>query len=397
MSNFMSDLDKWILESVEKRSAEEPTSHPSQGVDDGNKPAATGTRASENESDVKTEVPGESVDTATGEDAEGAGRGENTPSNSIGTQAAATGEDPSVETASVKAKPEDPGTTHPAKATMGEKYSAAQLSTMADAILADIAVATAVKSVKSAQVENKVAVKAEVKAEDTSAAKSASVKDDAVEKAASADELTTAKEAGRQAAAAVVSELSGSAATSDVSPADVIDSVIKQAAADAVNSAEFLAGFLSKRAMDASDTGDMVMEETADVPEAGIDDAGMGAEDAMAAAPAEGGDIEAVVEALVNAGVTPEELIELATEGAEGDGGAGIPEEAGMPVDEAAAGLPPEAGMDEAMLAAAAPKMASAKAWKNKSTAEKCAALKATIATMVMQDAASVAKPTGRK
>ena len=387
MSNFLDDLDKWVLDALEKPASDEPTAHPSQDVDDGNQPASTGARASENESDVKAEVPGESVDEAKADEVEGPGRGENTPSNSIGTEATATGESPAVETASVKAKPEDPGTSHPAKATMGEKYSAAQLRTMGDGILADIAVAAAA-SEKRAEKDDvdeapeapkatakEVTTAAAAKKDDAESAEAPKVEveieTEGEEKESSAKEIKEAEAAGKEAASMVAGALNlTDEATEQTDPTRVVSDIRKSASADADNVAQYLAGFLSKAAEGMPEMMDeSVVEETS---EAGTPEA-EAAVDAEAVVPPAGGgaagaDLEALVQALVEAGVTPEELMALA----EGSGGGAPMEEAAV---EEAAAVP--AAAPEAMPMAAEPKLASvgSKAWKDLSGKEKRAAL----------------------
>ena len=352
MSNFLNDLDKWVLDAIEKSGAEEPTAHPSQSVDNGDQPATTDARAAENESDVKSEIIADSVDEATGEAAEGPGRGENNPITDIGTKAAPTGEDPSSETESVKPKPEDPGTAHPAKATMGEKYSAAQLRNMGDAILADIAVATAA-----------VEKTAESCAAPKVKAATAETEDMKVEAKPETDEIKKAKEAGKEAAAMVADQLDLSAQVQNAqpNPTEVIMDIRKTAAYDAGNVSDYLAGFLAKAAegeVIPQDTGEEVIEETSDAMPAGMPGAEAEMAAGMGGAPEAGGeDIDAIVEALVQAGVTPEELMALVEGqgGAEGLGAEGMGAEAVMP-EAAPEALPPEA---EAAMAEELPKMAS--------------------------------------
>ena len=83
----------------------------------GDPPATTGARASENAADVKSDVPGESVDDSAEKETV-SGAGEDTPTNTQGTVAAATGEDPE----STDSTKDDPGTSHVATAG-GEKYA----------------------------------------------------------------------------------------------------------------------------------------------------------------------------------------------------------------------------------------------------------------------------------
>lgn len=113
------------------------TTHPSKDVSDGSIPATTGARAAENEKDVKKNVPGQPVDEAKEDKMEGASK------NPL-TDAAFTGEDPSVESASAKPKfdgsadenSQGKKTTSPATSTFGDKYAA--VAARASALISDI-------------------------------------------------------------------------------------------------------------------------------------------------------------------------------------------------------------------------------------------------------------------
>jgi len=325
MSDFLSNLDKWVLEAAQdavKQAADEPSSHPSAKADDGNQPAATGARAAEQEKDVKSQVPGQTVNEAKGSDASGPGRGENSPVLNTVVKSKATGEDSAVETASAKGKPEDPGTSHPAKADMGEKFSMAQLKGIGDDILADVAVASAVQS-KSAE-----ETPAEEKKETPKVEKA---EEKAEAKAEAKVENKDAEEAGKEAAAAVIKQLNQPV----VSAEEIVNSVIKQASIDADNVADFLAGYLTKKSMDVNDTGDTVMDATSE----GAPVAGPAGEPA-GATPGED-EMEQIVQALLEAGVSPEELMALI----QGQGGAeaGAPEAAAAPAGAEMAAVAPEA------------------------------------------------------
>ena len=330
MNEILSDIDLWL-----KEAEAAPTSHPSASADDGDQPATTGARASENESDVKQDIPGDNVDSASGDQAEGPGRGENNPINSIGTKATATGEDSSVETASVKSSPDDPGTAHPAKADMGEKYSAAEALIAGDEILADISgVAAAAKQAAEAkQAEKEKAAEAEAPAEEEKEAEAEKPEEE--EKAAEAEtsdegekeaeaekpeeEEKSAEQAGAEAAEAVT-EVTGVGKEAELA-ASVLQTValniVKAAEADAKNVAEFLQGLADKQAMDAGDGGE-VMEETSEAVEEAPVEAPVEAPMPDAAAPAGDADLQELVQMLIDAGVTPEELMALAAGGAQG-------------------------------------------------------------------------------
>lgn len=96
------------------------STHPSAHADNSGQAASTGARASEYEADVKKQQGAVSVDNTPEMSQEG--RQDEVQLN-IGTNVKATGEDPSAEK-DYKGDKDDPGTTHPAKASDGEKYSA---------------------------------------------------------------------------------------------------------------------------------------------------------------------------------------------------------------------------------------------------------------------------------
>ncbi len=100
------------------------TSHPSKSEDDGTQEATEGERSSENTADVKSDVPGQSVDEASEDKMEG-------ESEHPLTEAKPTGEDPANETQSADgliggdAGKDHAGkdTKHPAKVDFGGKYA----------------------------------------------------------------------------------------------------------------------------------------------------------------------------------------------------------------------------------------------------------------------------------
>jgi hypothetical protein len=414
MSNIMDTIRSWAEERGMAKGAAEMgstgTSHPSTAVDDQDAPAQEGARAAENESDVKAQIPGETVNDAKGEEAEGAGRGENAPVHDIGVESTATGESPAIETAGTKDSPDDPGTSHPAKVDGGEKYSA--LINQGDVILADLAVVQAIGPVegeKQAESKDKKDYpeakmdaegekkdeKAEEKkdeascpkaAEDTSSSGSepetkAPEADPGEPKAAEATGATATPEAEQDAreAGAKAAELVVKAAgieSEQVKPEDVIDAVIKAAAYDAELAAEYLVGYQKAAAGDLSGleavlpAGDAQLEEGSDVGSeeetAAVDEAAAGAkvdeatadeataDEATADEAAAGGDeaaLNEIAEALVAAGVSPEQV--LASAGAD----AGMAAEAAPPPLEVSAEDKQEsktAAMKDALLKAAA-------------------------------------------
>lgn len=95
------------------------SSHPTANVDNNVQKAETGARASEYETDIKKQQGALAVDNTPEMSQEG--RQDEVQVN-IGTSAKATGEDPAAEH-DYKGDKDDPGTSHPAKANDGEKYS----------------------------------------------------------------------------------------------------------------------------------------------------------------------------------------------------------------------------------------------------------------------------------
>lgn len=350
----LADLDVYLGEIREKRAAEAGdtgTTHPSKGVDDQTRPATEGARSAENEADVKADVPGESVDEASEAEAE-------TPAKPVAmTTAKTTGEDPSNETSSAKGDKEDGTTTHPADAeTVGEKYSSFdELASaigkdpekvacdLGNALMADIAVLIGEHHVpeKAAGAE---AAPAEAPREP--------------EGEATEEELQQIAEAGYKTAAEVHAALEQG---QQQITREMVDMVVKEAASDAKMVVSYFEGLKSgaeesvnpPRGKRAAEDEEPKEEEAAPKPEeppapaAGAEDATLPPEDisalaaaaneppareegaAPAAAPEEmppeiGGApeemlgglgdvsdeevVEALSEALAEAGVTPEEL-----------------------------------------------------------------------------------------
>ena len=117
------------------------STHPSAHVDNNVQKATTGSRAAEYEADVKKQQGALAVDNTPELSQEG--RQDEVQQN-IGTTVAATGEDPAAEK-DYKGTKDDPGTSHPAKANDGEKYSSvnfkqahAKCSDLGNEILADL-------------------------------------------------------------------------------------------------------------------------------------------------------------------------------------------------------------------------------------------------------------------
>lgn len=118
-----------------------PTTHPSGKADAGTQSAPLGARARENEEDVQKDIPA-SVDATS----LNSGGDQDSRQYNIGTNQSATGEDPKVED-HYKGNKEDPGTSSPANADdIGEKYSSMQFEDLCklafdkmEGVLADLA------------------------------------------------------------------------------------------------------------------------------------------------------------------------------------------------------------------------------------------------------------------
>jgi hypothetical protein len=409
MTDVLQDIDNWLKEAAVKDAHEmgsQDTSHPSAKADDQDEPAQTGSRASENESDVKAGVPGQSVDEASGSEAEGPGRGENAPSTEIGTKAAPTGEDAANETSSARSGRPDPGTSHPANTDYGEKYS--QLLTMGDEGLADIATAQSAgdlgeKDEKGEKDTEKAAEgdaecpekdkdkkdkdkgdmkypekgkmppqlaaakkkEAEAKSE-SEKPESESEKPEAEKEAGeksegeqATDEEAQAKQAGAETADAVIDALD-LANQPEMSPQQIVEAFAKQGAVCGDMASDYLDGYLRKGAQgeeQLEESSDNEVEEAPEVEGAGPEVEGAGEE---AAVEGEGGalDIKSLIEALMAQGVTPEDL--LAGGGGEEEAAAAVPAE----------GMVPPVDEEAALAAAAAPKMAE---WNGLSHEDKVA------------------------
>ena len=117
---------------AEKRATEGvgKTTFPQESVDDGTKPATTGSHAAENTSYVKEEVPGQPIDSSP--EAKASDPKQDSLQPQIGATQSTTGTDPSAED-NYKDKKDDPGTDHPAKADSGEKYGSWDFGRLAQA------------------------------------------------------------------------------------------------------------------------------------------------------------------------------------------------------------------------------------------------------------------------
>jgi hypothetical protein len=386
------------------------TSHPSKSVDDGTQEATEGSRSAENTADVKSDVPGQPVDAAKEDKLDGA-------SENPLTTAKPTGEDPANETSSTdgliggEAGKDSSGkdTTHPAKVDFGGKYAsikeaAAGLTSRINAYNAKLAAldippkpdAKKAAASKAAAAEPATADPPEPGASAESAADpppeppAEGKGEDATKEAAASPDADVA--AGKQAAETAVAQLVKLASGKQTS-AELVTALAKHACADANLLGDMYEGIAAgateaekearvktaraqatvaydgvKTAMEtemaaggagglgSADAGADAMAFGGEGEQPGATDPGAGA-----AAGAGGGEIEQIIQALVQAGIDPNILAEidpadLAEAIAEMQGGGGG-EEAMMGAPELGApemGVPPEEGAAPELAPAAA-------------------------------------------
>lgn len=328
------------------------TTHPTKDVDNNSRPATTGSRATEYEADVKDQQGALAVDNTKPGSQEG--RQDEVQLN-IGTTAKATGEDPSVED-DYKGDKDDPGTTHPAKANDGEKYSSVSLkearekcSHLGNDILAALITAADVSPEKKAEAAPK--------------------KDEPKPAGADKAAADAAYKAGYDLAAALGIE-------KDAAEAGVRE-VCANTLREADERANLVIGYLSEKAASDDPTDEAAEGEShggeaggsgasdAPPPGGGMDamlggDPAAAGADLGAAPPSEDEALQELAMALEELGISPEELLQMISGGAGGDPAAagGIP-----PADPAMAGGAPP--MDPAAAGGMPPmgpeKMAAAK------------------------------------
>jgi hypothetical protein len=342
------------------------SSHPTAHVDNNVQKAETGARASEYEADIKKQQGALAVDNTPELPYEG--RQDEVQQN-IGTNVAATGEDPAAEH-DYKGDKDDPGTSHPAKANDGEKYSSVtfkEAMTRAASLGNDI-----LATLLNASTEKAAEMPAFLKAKKEESAKSKShgalkgdqhkldVDNDGKIEGSDLSALREGKEAAFKAGYELAAALGMSKEAAEASVREVAANTLREAD----EMADLFIGFLTSKAA-AADMGDEAAEgEDHSAPgddESGANPAGemggeaaglegmMGGEEAapMGAegAPSEDEAVQELAMALEELGIPPEALLSAL----QGEGGAGGPE--------AAMAAGPEAGM--AAGPEMAPKMAS--------------------------------------
>jgi len=341
------------------------SSHPSAHVDNNVQKATTGARASEYEADVKAQQGALAVDNTPELSQEG--RQDEVQLN-INTNAAATGEDPSAEK-DYKGTKDDPGTSHPAKANDGEKYSAvtfkeahAKCSTLGNEILADVVnFGSSAVAEKAAEMPDFLKKKTEEKKETADAGKGElkgdqhklDVDGDGKIEGSDLSNLRAGKEAAFAAGYELAAALGLNKQAAEASVRDVCANTLREAD----EMADLFVGYFGAKqagadpAEEATEGEDHAAADDVDSGEAGPAMGAMGAgpaeADLGAAPPSEDEAMQELAMALQELGISPEELLAQVA--------------GGMPAEGAApGGMPAEAMPAEAMPAEAMPKMAAA-------------------------------------
>ena len=353
----------------------DPTSQPVMKADDGTQKATTGARAAENKADVKKELGSQGI---TGQ--EDANITHKEPSDKMGTEKMTADEVKGNVGVPAKTHPPMPpeSTSHPSS-EKGEKYSSEYEQVFATGnriieAIAKLGVKTAAApapaaATKKAEEANPTAADGTPAGTMSSTktpppAKTTKQKCDAgtgecktaEEKQAAADKYKEDAQAGYFAASVLVNQIMQKEAA-DKEAAARIEGIIKVAQDDARLFADYLAGCQEATQKSASHSKKAEGEETgapAGLPPELLQGAGAPQDGggmpmppaAGAGAGAGGGDdeavIQAVAQALAEAGISPEELA-AAVQGVEGGGAGG-----GMPPPDAGGGMPPTPGPEGA-------------------------------------------------
>lgn len=345
------------------------TTHPVKDVDDSTEEASEGARSAENTADVKADQGTASVDSTSdnvaakkaaakravdGKSEEGAVNPPGTAASDqlqIGTKKQPTGEDPAVETGSVKAEKEDAAggrlgnTTHPARTNNSEldgyKYASMSIEKLAsltsqlgNELLAELATIQKRAELTPAQEQLDVNNNGKIEGSDLAALRNGSeAKED------DDDDEKSAVDAAAQAGWELAGLLSGNfdKQAADALVTSTLENIIKVAADDADKVASFCVEYereLRKQAMGDMPAGIDPAAMGGGAPAGG---APMGGPDMAAPVPGDAGggepDIEQLIALLEQLGISPEEL--EAAMAAEGGGGAGGAAPAGAP-------MPPE-------------------------------------------------------
>lgn len=337
------------------------SSHPSANVDNDGQAATEGARSSEYAADIKQQQGALAVDNTPELPQEG--RQDDVQLN-IGTNAAATGEDPSAEK-DYKGTKDDPGTTHPAKTNDGEKYSSVtfkeartRAGALGNDILANIINFGTSNLTKQSEMPAFLKEKMEGKKEEaaespeTEKAEHSGLKGDQHKLDVDNDGKIegsdlSALRAGKSASFAAGYELAAALGLSKEAAEASVREVCANTIREADEMADLFIGFVTSKMAGADPTADAAEGEDHSAPadagsgasDAPADDAapagleammggeggGMGEEMPMeAAGPEAGGGDEAVQElamALEELGIPPEALIQALSHGGGAEGG----------------------------------------------------------------------------
>lgn len=320
-------VSKMGLEKISADIADPGTAQPAEQEADRSQieDASEGARSSENSSDVKKEVIGQSIDQASPGGADNKGSASSTENITTGSF---VGEDPSVEKDYQGATP-DPGTSHPANTNQNEKYSSEQIQKAASDITAEMAEIQK-NAGEELAIENA---------------------EQAREKLA---ELLIPKEAGEKTAAE-------KDAAVDSAVGEYVEGFAKSASLVGILTADYFDGQVAQMRKDAGleemGGGEMPPEALmegaipAEALEAGVGEEGAEMdEEAMALA-------EAATEVADELGVEPEDVLDAALAEVEGEGGV---DEGGMPEEGAPEDVPLE-GIEAAASANDTPEVAEMK------------------------------------
>lgn len=325
-----------IKRAAERGATEETSTHPSADGDNNTRPATEGARSAENVSDIKEQEGPAGVD-ATAAAVPGTQQDKVMPN--IGMTQSATGEAPEIED-KYKGEKDDPGTSHPATAEMGEKYAkltfqqkVAQFNRLANEALAEVAVGMVQKRAEEDEDDD------DDKEEGSGELKGDQHKLDVNNNGKIDGSDLAALRAGKEAAYAAGYEAAARAGVSQKQAAEHVQAVLGSTMADAMQTAELVGNYLYAFAKQAAyeaegggAEGDAGMAGMAAAggempggPMGGAPEGGEGGEEALAE----------FVAALDEMGITPEEFVAAiqAGEGGEMPGG-------GMPPPDAAPAAP---------------------------------------------------------
>jgi len=321
------------------------SSHPSAHVDNDVQKADTGARAAEYEADIKKQQGALAVDNTPELPYEG--RQDEVQQN-IGTNVAATGEDPAAEH-DYKGTKDDPGTAHPAKTNDGEKYSSVtfkeardRAAALGNDILAALVNASTEKAaempafLKDKKEESKSESKSESKGELKGDQHKLDVDNDGKIEGSDLKALREGKEAAFKAGYDLAKELGLSKEAAEASVREICANTLREAD----EMADLFIGFVSQKAAAADPSEEAAEGEDHSAPgddesgaspmgEAGGAPAGlegmMGGEAPMpegdpmaggAGAPSEDEAVQELAMALEELGIPPEALLQAVQGGA---------------------------------------------------------------------------------